>query len=155
MRVREYLEAMPPQDQQALLNQLTVGCGRLARTTRLVLADAPCGSILDALTASQPNLMDVAAQLDGTAVAAPPARGDPGGAEAGLRALSWQDFLATQRPAEATALQTDLAALADQTRVLIRAVQDNEDTAHITRQLHATLAALTDLRARLASAVEP
>jgi DNA-binding FrmR family transcriptional regulator len=155
MRVREHLDAMPPADQQHLLNQLTVGCGRVLRTARLVLADAPCGTILDALTAGQPNLVDAAAQLDGTAVAAPPARGDPGGAKAGLRALSWQDFLATQRPAEATVLRTDLAALADQTRALVRAVQDNEDTVHITRQLHATLAALSDLHERLAAAVEP
>jgi DNA-binding FrmR family transcriptional regulator len=155
MRVREHLDAMPPEDQRRLLNQLTVGCGRVLRTARLVLTDAPCGTILDTLTAAQASLASVAAQLTGTGVV-PAADGRAAGdSRAGLRPLGWQDFLATQRPAETTVLRKDFEALAHQTRELVRAVQDDEDTAHITRHLHATLAALTDLHERLAAAVEP
>ena len=155
MRVRETLDAMPPDDQQRLLNQLTVGCGWVLRAAQLGLRDAPCGRILDALRAAQAPLARVAAQLDGRATTLAPERGAPAGARTGLRALGWQDYLATQRPTEATVLGTDLAALAHQTRALVRVVQDDADTAHITSHLHATLAALTDLQRRLAAAVEP
>jgi hypothetical protein len=52
-------------------------------------------------------------------------------------------------------LHEDLAALAHQTRELVRAVREDEEAAHLTRHLVAASAALTDLRARLAAAVEP
>jgi hypothetical protein len=155
MRLREQLDAIPPADQQQLLNQLTLGCGRLAQAARLVLADAPCGRILDTLTAAQAPLAGVAAQLDGSAVPAPPDRGAPSGARTGLRALSWQEFLATQPPADATVLRADLEAMAHQTRELIRAVQADAEAAHVTGHLVAVSAALSDLRARLAAVVEP
>ena len=153
--MRETLEAMSPDDQQRLLNWLTVGCGQVARAARLVLTDAPCGRILEMLTAAQAPLAGVAALLDGTAITAPPDRGRPDGEQAGLGVLRWHDFLATRLPAEAAVLTADLEALAHQTRELSRAVRDNADTAHITRHLRATLAALGDLRGRLTAAVEP
>ena len=153
--MRETVDAMPPDDQQLLLNWLTVGCGQVARAARLVLTDAPCGRILEMLTAAQAPLAGAVALLDGTPMTTPPDQRDPGDERAGLRALGWRDFLATQRPEEATVLRGDLEAPAHQARELSRAVRDDADTAHITHHLRATLAALGDLRGRLIAAVEP
>ena len=155
MRVREQLDAMPPEDQQLLLNWLTVGCGRVVRAARLVLTDAPSGAILAMLTAAQAPLAGAVALLDGTTTTAPQDERESGDGRDGLRALRWRDFLATQRPEEATVLRADLEVLAHQTRELSRAVRDDGETAHITRHLRATLAALGDLQGRLAAAVEP
>ena len=69
--------------------------------------------------------------------------------------MRWGDLLATRLPTEAAVLTGDLAALAHQTRELGRAVLADADTAHVSRHLAAILAALGDLRQRLAAALAP
>ena len=155
MHFRETIDALAPDDQQLLLNQLTLGCGRVAHAARLVLSDAPCGRILAALTAAEGSLAEAAALLTGPASTFIQGPGALGGGGEGMHARSWRDFLATQVPAKAAELTADLETLAHQTRELGRAVLADADTEHVHRHLRATIAALSDLRGWLATAVEP
>ena len=74
MRFRDALDTLPPDDQQLLLNRLTLGWGRLAYAARLALADAPCGTILDTLVAAHGALAGAAAMLGDGSPAAPARR---------------------------------------------------------------------------------
>ena len=148
---RETLDALPPDDQQRLLNRLTLGCGRMAYAARLALADAQCGDILGSLTAAQTALAGAAALLTGESAVG---TGDPqaaavGGSQAGRPALGWRDFLATRGPGDAAALVATFEEVAHQTRELGRAVLADADTDHVHRHLTATISALGDLRQRL------
>ena len=156
MTFRETLDALPPDDQQRLLNRLTLGCGRMAYAARLTLADAQCGDILRSLTTAQTALAGAADLLtDRSAVGT----GDPqdvavGGSQAGWHALGWREFLATRGPRDAAALVATFEEVAQQTRELGRAVLADADADHVHRHLTATSSAIDDLRQRLSAAMD-
>ncbi len=149
MRWSDACGALSPDEQERLVNLLTIGFGRLSHAAQLSSGNAPTAAVLGALAAAHDTLRGTQRLLAPAPAAA--AEESPLDRTPVLRDLPWQDFLAgaPERLALVEALQT----VVQQARQAGELILADGDAATVAQHLGAAEAGIRALRQTIVSGI--
>ena len=146
VQFRAYLDTLSPDERHAVVNLLTLGCGRMALAARRALRDEPCHLVLTALGGVGGPLREALRRI-GAAAGSPD--GQMSGVLDGRHEPRWGAYLASLGPAAEAAIAAELIRVVQQTRALGDAVQADGEVDGIRRDLADVVAAVDSLYQRV------